>query len=79
MIEWLKTLICGRELAALKAEIERIKKDLAQAWYERDKALNRAAYYERQAKQLCYELNTREREEVERRDAAFRKKPKHRR
>lgn len=41
-MNWLKKLICGRELAALKSEIKQLKKDRERAFYERDKALNKA-------------------------------------
>ena len=51
-MNWLKKLICGRELAALKSEIKQLKKDRERAFYERDKALNRAARAEQDAS-LC--------------------------
>lgn len=54
-MNWLKTLICGRELAALKSEIKQLKKDRERAFYERDKALNRAARLEQELSILAYE------------------------
>ena len=32
-MNWLKKLICGRELAALKSEIKQLKKDRERAFY----------------------------------------------
>lgn len=55
-MNWLKKLICGRELAALKSEIKQLKKDRERAFYERDKALNRAARAEQDASLCRYEL-----------------------
>ncbi len=55
-MNWLKRLICGRELAALKSEIKRLQKDRERAFYERDKALNRAARAEQDASLCRYEL-----------------------
>ena len=54
-MNWLKRLICGRELAALKSEIKQLKKDRERAFYERDKALNRAARLEQELSILAYE------------------------
>lgn len=54
-MNWLKKLICGRELAALKSEIKQLKKDRERAFYERDKALNRAARLEQELSILAYE------------------------
>lgn len=62
-MNWFKNWLCGGELAVLKAEIKRLKNDLSRARYERDKALNRADHAEQQCRRLCYELNTRAREE----------------
>ena len=55
-MNWLKKLICGRELAVLKSEIKQLKKDRERAFYERDKALNRAARAEQDASLCRYEL-----------------------
>lgn len=54
-MNWLKKLICGRELAALKSEIKQLKKDRERAFYERDKALNSAARLEQELSILAYE------------------------
>lgn len=55
-MNWLKKLICRRELVALKSEIKQLKKDRERAFYERDKALNRAARAEQDASLCRYEL-----------------------
>ena len=54
-MNWLKKLVCGRELAALKVECKRLGKALERAFYERDKALNRAARLEQELSILAYE------------------------
>ena len=53
-MNWLKKLICGRELAALKSEIKQLKRDRERAFYERDLALNRAARLEQELSILAY-------------------------
>ena len=55
-MNWLKKLICGRELAALKSEIKQLKKDRERAFYERDKALNKANCLECELSVCQFEL-----------------------
>ncbi len=55
-MNWLKKRLCGRELAALKVECNRLGKALERAFYERDKALNRATKLEQELSILAYEL-----------------------
>ena len=55
-MNWLKNLICGRELATLKSEIKQLKKDRERAFYERDKALNKANRLECELSVCQFEL-----------------------
>lgn len=59
ILRWLKNKLCGAELAALKSEINRLRKDRERAFYERDKALNRADRIERELSVCRYELRER--------------------
>ena len=55
-MNWLKKLICGRELATLNSEIKQLKKDRERAFYERDKALNKANRLECELSVCQFEL-----------------------
>lgn len=58
MMNWLKNWLCKsekHEIESLKAECARLGKALERAFYERDKALNRAARLERDLSVLEYE------------------------